>query len=184
MNTRVALAALLAFALTTRASAEIEASDNRGFHINLTTLVEVNPARAYQALTEDIGQWWNADHTYSGDASNLSMDFERHCLLEKLPDNGFVRHMEIVFHQPGKTLRLTGGLGPLQGMGVGGAMTFSLSPEDNRTKVEFTYIVSGYVPAGLKEIAPAVNRVLEEQLANFQRFCDSERKAPVLESDR
>ena len=47
-------------------------------------------------------------------------------MYEKLPDGGFVRHLQIVYYQPGKSLRLTGGLGPLQELGVHGSLVFSV----------------------------------------------------------
>ncbi len=52
--------------------------------------------------------------------------------------------MQVVYAAPGKTLRLSGGLGPLQGMGVTGAMTFTLEPAaDGRTLLRYQYVVLG-----------------------------------------
>jgi hypothetical protein len=101
------------------------------------------------------------------------MDLEKGCLREKLPQGGFVRHMEIVFCRPGKTFRLVGGLGPLQEMGVAGALTFKFVPKDDKTNLELTYNVVGSEAQNLDKIAPAVESVLNLQLDRLRKYCDS-----------
>src|SRR5690349_14228561 len=122
-----------------------------------------------------IGRWWNPAHTYSGDAANLALSAKPGgCLCETLPGGGFVKHMDVVYAAPGKALRLVGGLGPLQGMGAAGAMTFDFKAEGAITRVTVTYIVSGFAPgAGLAAIAPPVEGVLAEQLTRFKRFTET-----------
>jgi len=71
--------------------------------------VAATPAQVYAAIGQ-IGQWWNSQHTYSGDARNLS--------LELRPAAGFLRtaerwrqrqdHMGVILAQPNKTVRLEG----------------------------------------------------------------------------
>jgi len=79
-----------------------------------------------------------------------------------------VRHLEVVLVIPEKTLRLTGGLGPLQGMGATGALTFTLrGASPSATTVIAEYSVVGYSHDGLSSIAGAVDRVLGEQLQRF-----------------
>ena len=95
-------------------------------------------------------------------------------MYEVLPDGGFVRHMEIVFCQPGKTLRLSGGLGPLQGMGVSGALTFQLELKNGQTEITLTYNVSGNPDLQLDKIAPAVDSVLAAQLERLATWCDEQ----------
>ena len=93
-------------------------------------------------------------------------------MLEKLPNGGFVRHLEIVFYQPGKVLRLTGGLGPLQEMGVTGALTFNLNPSGDNTDIELTYNVVGGDARNLDKLAPAVEYVLNLQMDRLKKYCD------------
>ncbi len=100
------------------------------------------------------------------------MDFQQHCLLEKLPDGGFVRHLEMVYHHPGKTLRLCGGLGPLQEMGLAGALTINLREKDGQTEITLTYNVTGSAAQQLDQIAPAVDSVLAQQLERLKKYCD------------
>src|SRR5919201_3470532 len=123
--------------------AEVTDSTANGFTIKITTSIHAAPADVYRRLLR-VGEWWNSAHTFSGAAENLSIE-ERAggCFCEKWP-NGGVRHMQVFFLQPGKMLRLYGGLGPLQGMAATGPMTFNLSPADGGTKLELTYTVTGY----------------------------------------
>jgi hypothetical protein len=53
--------------------------------------------------------------------------------------------MSVTYADPGKTLRLSGGLGPLQAMAVKGTLTINLIPEDKATKAVFIYTVGGYL---------------------------------------
>ena len=105
---------------------EVTDSAADGFHIAIVASTSVNGERTFEALIDNFGDWWNPAHSHSGVAGNLKLDLERRCMFEKLEDGGFLRHMEIVFVEPGKTLRMTGGLGPLQAMGVHGALQFTL----------------------------------------------------------
>ncbi|MDA7979890.1 MAG: hypothetical protein MPJ50_14070, partial [Pirellulales bacterium] len=144
--------------------AKVQQSAPDGFRLRIEQTTKVNADAAYSALANDIAKWWNPDHTYTGVAENLSLDLDQHCLREKLAGGGFVRHMEIVFLQPGKTVRMTGGLGPLQEMGVHGALQFSFEPSEGETRIILTYNVSGASFHELDRISPAVDAVLTEQL--------------------
>jgi len=76
-----------------------------------------------------------------------------------------------VFANPGKSLRLQGGLGPLQEMAVNGTMTFNMSAAENgTTRLTYRYIVGGYVPGGLEFIAGPVDQVQLRQLQRLQAF--------------
>jgi hypothetical protein len=121
-----------------------------------------------------IGDWWSSAHTFSQDAHNLSID-ERPmgCFCEKLPNQGFVRHMEVIYLQPGKTLRLSGAIGPLQTMAVSAIAAFNLSPDTDGTKLEFTYRLGGYNPGGLTQVAPVVDRVWAEQIGRLKNYIET-----------
>ena len=86
---------------------------------------------------------------------------------EKLPDGGFVRHMDVIYCHPGKMLRMTGALGPLQDSAVQATMTILLNKVDDKTTITTTYHVGGYFAGGLKKLAPVVDQVITEQ---FQRL--------------
>ena len=72
----------------------------------------------YNSIVDDVGLWWDSSHTFSGNAENLSIDDKAGgCFCENLENGGSVRHLEVVFVDPGKTLRMIGGLGPLSSDG-------------------------------------------------------------------
>jgi len=124
-------------------------------------------------FTRDIGRWWNPDHTWSGKAENLYIEpVANGCFCEKLEPAGSVRHLEVVFVQPGKTLRMTGGLGPLQMMALAGSLTFSLSSDPAKPAISLSYTVGGYFPGGIAAWIPIVDRVLGEQFGRFVKYCE------------
>lgn len=82
-----------------------------------------------------------------------------------------MRHMDVVFHQPGKTIRMTGGLGPLQGMGVSGALTYSFINDGSGSKLNVVYNVAGAEFLKLDRIADPVKEVLSMQMDRFQKYC-------------
>ena len=150
---------------------QITMKSSTGFLIEIEHQLDVDAKTAYSKLIDDFSKWYDASHSYSGKAENLSLDLKRHCMYEQLEKGGYVRHMEIVFHQPGKQLRMTGGLGPLQGMGVSGAMTWQFSESDGKAKVKMSYAVSGADYLQLDKIAIPVERVLSDQVTRFKNWC-------------
>ena len=128
-----------------------------------------SPDRVFAALTDEVFAWWDASHSYSGVAANFSLDARAGgCFCEALPDGGSVEHMRVVFAQPGRQLRMQGGLGPLQAMAIHGSMVFSLEAiESDRTLLRYSYSVSGYLPGGLAGLAQPVDQV---QLGQLQRL--------------
>src|SRR4029077_15300692 len=102
-------------------------------------IIEAPVTRVYDSLIGQVGSWWNPQHTYSGDSKNLSIDPRPGgCFCERLPGGG-VEHMRVVLVRSNETIRLVGGLGPLQASGVAGSMTWRLSPAERGTKLELTY---------------------------------------------
>ena len=86
---------------------------------------------------------------------------------EKLPNGGEVEHLRIIHFNPGVELRFNGALGPLQSMAVNGRMIWSIAAAEGGHRVTFTYHVFGHPEGGLDGIAPAVDRVIGEQLAGL-----------------
>jgi len=154
--------------------AEVTDSAADGFTVKISVTIHASPADVYKRLVGDIGNWWSPAHTFSGDAHNLSID-ERPmgCFCEKLPNQGAVRHMEVIFYQPGKTLRMSGGIGPMQALAVSAVATFSLFAEDGGTKLTLTFAVGGYSPQGLNKAAPLVDTVLTEQIGRLKNYIET-----------
>jgi uncharacterized protein YndB with AHSA1/START domain len=144
-----------------------------GFLVRHDVTIDAPPSKVYDALVRDVASWWSEQHTYSGDSRNLSIDARPGgCFCERLA-NGGVEHMRVVQVRSNDVLRMTGGLGPLQASGVSGSMTWKLSPAGNGTRLELTYSVGGHIPGGFGALAPAVDRVIGEQVERLKRFVET-----------
>jgi hypothetical protein len=170
-STWLALGALTLFCAP-HALAEVLESGAGGFVVKGVLTVAASSVKAYDALLQ-VGRWWDPEHTYSGDSANLSIDPRPGgCFCEKLPQGG-VQHMTVAILAPGRMLRLSGGLGPLQEAGVAGSLTFALAEREGATDVTMTYVVGGYRQGGFQALAPLVDAVLASQLARFKSFADT-----------
>src|SRR5215468_5167306 len=91
---------------TQLASAEIADSAAGGFTVKTSIEVRAAPADVYKTFIR-VGDWWDSAHTYSGDAHNLRIEEKAEgCFCETLPNQGVVRHLEVVYLDPGKLVRL------------------------------------------------------------------------------
>jgi hypothetical protein len=125
--------------------------------------LDATPDEAWQSIVKVSG-WWSALHTYSGNATNLSIDATAGgCWCERWGGNS-VQHARVLVAMPGKLLRVEGGLGPLQALGATGILTFKLSPTAKGTSLDVTYRVRATPDAELDKVAPAVDGVLGEQV--------------------
>ena len=156
------------------AGADVTASTAGGFVSEHVLVIAAPRERVFHSLTDEVGRWWDAQHSYSGDAANFSIDTKPGgCFCERIKD-GAVVHMTVVFAQRDKLLRMVGGLGPLQQMAVSGSMTFALSDADNgATRLHYTYAVGGYAPDGLDKLAIPVDQVQLGQLQRLQRYVET-----------
>lgn len=174
--TRIAVRTLLALAIVfawPMANAELTAVSGAGFVSTHALDIAARPERVFQALTDEVHLWWDAEHSYSGNAKNFYLEARAQgCFCERLEGGGSVAHMQVVFADPGKTLRMSGGLGPLQGMGVAGSMNFLLSPKDTGTRLEYRYEVGGFTAGGLAEIAGPVDQVQLGQLDRLKAYVE------------
>ena len=122
-------ALLLGWAASGVAWSDVVTESAEGFVVAHEMVLKATPARAFEALTTDIAAWWDATHSYSGEARNLSLPARAgDCFCERLPNGGSVEHMRVVLASPGERLRMVGGLGPLQQMGASGVMSFDFAP--------------------------------------------------------
>ncbi|HEY2013693.1 MAG TPA: hypothetical protein VGH38_09350 [Bryobacteraceae bacterium] len=168
---------LLAFAVLALAPfgarADVVDSASNGFTVKITLSVHAAPDEVYRKLVENVGEWWNPQHTFSGSARNLSIeDKAMGCFCEKLPDHGSVRHLEVVYAAPGKVLLMTGGLGPMQGLATAGTLRIQFTAAEGGTKFEATYSVAGYLPAGMNTFAAPANGMLTEQFTRFKNYVE------------
>lgn len=166
--------------LSATCTAEVKDSSANGFTIATTFVAKGSPDEVYRKIVS-VGESWSSEHSYSGDARNLTLDAKAGgCWCEKLPKvNGSVAHMQVATAWPGRLLLLTGGMGPLEQMGASGAMTFKLASAQEGTKVEFTYASSGYYPQGMNALAPTVDKVLMEAITRLRSYIQTGNPAPM-----
>ncbi len=155
-----------------RAGAEVISTAAGGFEIRETAHVAASPDKAYAAMIQP-SRWWSSDHSFSGNASNLTLDAHAGgCWCESLPDGGSVELLHVVYAAPGKMLKLRGALGPLQSMSVEGVMIWSVKPAAEGTDITLSYSVVGYAKDGLEVMSKPVDHVLGEQLERLKKFID------------
>ena len=161
------LAAAIAALVATPAAAEVVSATPQGFEVRAQATVAASP-KAVWAMLGRIGQWWNPAHSYSGKGANLRLETRiGGCFCETLESAGGVEHMRVVYAAPGKMLRLHGGLGPLQGEGAAGALTWTLKAVPGGTEITQSYVVGGYIRMGAETLAPLVDGVMTEQLSRL-----------------
>jgi uncharacterized protein YndB with AHSA1/START domain len=168
------LVVLLSVAGGGGARAEVADSSAAGFHVREEAEIHAAPDSVYRALVGRIGAWWDSQHTFSGDAGNLSLDVRPGgCLCERLPGGGGALHLTVVQVRPGRLLRLAGGMGPLQVAGIAGSMTWSLAAAPGGTKAALDYVVGGYFPGGLGTMSGPVDSVLNALLLRLKSYVET-----------
>lgn len=171
------LAAIVAFAASGPTQAAVVERGEGWVRMKTIQQIAAPPAKVYAAIGE-IGRWWDSDHTYSGDAANMTMPLQPGaCWCEALPGGG-VRHgvVELAWPEQGM-IRIDAALGPLQDEGVRGALFFHLKPKDGGTEVTITYNVGGardFVTKG----AEGVDMVLNVQWERLKRYVETGKPAP------
>ncbi|MDZ4867052.1 MAG: ATPase [Alphaproteobacteria bacterium] len=169
--TAIALAVFLA--IPSIAAAKVAAQSATGFVVEHKVDVKGDAKAAYDAFIK-VGSWWSSSHSFSGDAKNLTIETKPGgCWCEALPDGGFVKHMEVIHAAPGSMLVFSGGLGPLQFMGVAGSMTVSFKPGKGVTTVTLRYDVGGRDDKNFEGISKGVDGVIAEQFARYANFASN-----------
>jgi uncharacterized protein YndB with AHSA1/START domain len=146
---------------------------SNGFTVQVTTHIVAPTDKVYASLITPA-HWWSSDHTFSGHAANLSLDAKAGgCWCEKLPNGGSVVHLTVFYADPGKVLRLRGALGPFQGYGVEGAMTWTLKAVGDGTDLSLTYVLGGYSKDGFEQLSKGADGVLTDQVARLKRSIET-----------
>ena len=179
-GTRTILAAAAAFgalACATPAAAEVVETRADGFTTRASAAIAEPPMEVWLALTKP-GEWWNDDHTWSGDAANMTLTPQAGgCFCEKVPGgdtaggfamDGSATHATVVLANPLKVLRMRGGLGPLQSEPATGVLTITMEAIDGGTQVFWEYNVGGPMRYPIDTISKAVDGVMSQQLTGLQ----------------
>lgn len=173
------LATVVGVALATPAAADVTASSPTSFVLETTVTIAAPPTKVWDTLRSPQ-VWWNPEHTYSGKSANLYMDVQATgCFCEKLAEKGSVEHGHVVYVQPGRMIRLTGGLGPLQAEAVSATLSFKLDASGaGATKLTMSYVVGGHMRQGGETLAPLVDRVLADQVQRLKTAAEAAASAP------
>jgi uncharacterized protein YndB with AHSA1/START domain len=172
-NPCVTVVLILTSFLSAAPRAEVLDVASNGFTVRHVLTIAATREAVYRAATQQVGSWWLADHTMSGDASRLSIDTRpMGCFCEDLGGDGGMVHMIVTFVNPTVIIRLTGGLGPLGLMGLAGNMTWEFADDPAGTRLTLTYAVGGYLAGGLDPLAPAVDQVLLDQMSSLRAFVE------------
>lgn len=148
--------------------AKVVNSNENNFIIEHEVTVPMDAQASYRLLGKP-SQWWSSEHTWSGDAKNMSLQLKAGgCFCETWKANS-VMHAQVIVAQPGTLLRLQGAIGPLQELAVTGVLTYSLKPEQNGTRIQLRYRVRGLDKNRLAGIDEDVDTVLGEQLESFRK---------------
>lgn len=171
LPTRSLFACVAGLLLAHASRAEIVSAAPAGFSIREVVEAPGVPPPTVWAALSDIGKWWDPEHTYSGDARNLSLDPTVHgCFCEKLGLYAGIEHARVVYAMPAKALRLVGALGPLQEAAVTGSMTWQIDPAGGGSRITLTYNVGGFADRPLADWAPIVDEMLGAQVKRLARY--------------
>ena len=174
MRSRIVAGAVLGVVMV-RAPAAAEVTDRtpNGFTITVTAAIAAPPDTVWDSLVRHVGDWWDKEHTYSGDATRLSIDAKPGgCFCESLPGGGGVEHGAVVNVQPGRLLRMRGALGPLQEGGIAGSLTWQIERAGEGATLTFTHVAGGYYAGGLDKLADIVDTVLAHQVALLKAYAE------------
>jgi len=166
----IALVSMSMAVLALPVRAEVKDASASGFTIENSAVVPLDASTAWQALIGSVDSWWPKDHTWWGRASRLTIQARAGgCFCEVAGDRQ-AQHMLVVFADPPRMLRMIGGLGPLQGMGLSGVLEWRMTAVDGGTRITLWYRVGGYAPDDLGRLAAVVDGVQALQLGGLARY--------------
>ncbi len=154
----------------TPASAEVLSASDHGFEISQSVNLVIPQPKAFAAFGQ-VGQWWSKAHTYSGDASRMSLQMRPGgCFCETLDGGGGIEHLRVTYVQPDERVVLTGSLGPLLYEATAGVMDVKVERIAGGSRVTMNYRAAGFAKGGADKLAPQVDQVLGEQMKRFRMF--------------
>lgn len=166
---------LLLCLLSPAAHAELLDASANGFTIRNVVQVPATPARSWVALVDEVDAWWPKDHTWFGEEGRLRIEpAAGGCFCEKRGAQQAL-HMQVSYVDPGVLLRMLGGLGPLQGMGLHGSLDWKFAKTEAGTEITLWYRVGGYTPDDLSQFAPIVDQVQGKQLNALAQHLGAEK---------
>ena len=148
------------------AGAEVKFASADAFLIEQRYTIAAPAAKVWESLLHPE-DWWPSDHTWSGDRKNLRLSADAGACFCERWDGGSVEHGRVIMAIPGRLLRFSAALGPLQEMAVSGVITVALDEKDGATTVVVTHRVSGDPSHKLDALAAIVDQVNALQFGAF-----------------
>jgi uncharacterized protein YndB with AHSA1/START domain len=171
---------VLSMTAATPATAAVVNAGEHGFEVQHSVNLVVPQPEAFAAFGQ-IGQWWNKEHTYSGDAKRMSLQMRPGgCFCEPLDGGGGIEHMRVTYVQPGERVVLTGSLGPLLYEATSGVMDVKVERIAGGSRVTMNYRAAGFAKGGAAAMAPLVDQVLGEQMKRFRAYAAAAPKPDTL----
>ena len=171
------------------AAAEVVEQGDDSFVTRDSAEVGTTPRETWMALIQPK-LWWSDSHTWSADASNLSLvPSAGGCFCEKIPGEGDIpldgsaQHAVVVQAVPDKALRLRGSLGPLQAIPATGILTVTLEETEDGTKITWEYHVGNVSGFPIDTISSAVEGVMSQQLAGLRDYLGASDVEPEEEAE-
>ncbi|BFT30177.1 SRPBCC family protein [Alteromonas sp. D210916BOD_24] len=161
--------------------AKVNYVNNAGFSVTNESESKASVEVVYSHFIQHIDMWWPKDHTWWEGTLNIDENAGG-CFCET-HNNASAAHMIISYVEPNKKVVMTGGLGPLQEMGIFGALTWQFSPKDNPTegtRVTMTYHASGTIhfngaqatEKDAADLVQVIDKVQLQQLNALTHFSD------------
>ena len=165
---------VLAFAcvllVASPAAAEVVSAGANGFEVRHSVNLVIPQQKAFSAFSE-VQNWWSKDHTYSGNAANLSLQLRPGgCFCERLDNGGGIEHLRVTYVQPGERIVLSGSLGPLLYEATNGVMDVKVERIAGGSRITMDYKAAGFAKGGAAELAPIVDKVLGEQMKRLRVY--------------
>ncbi len=150
------------------AFAEVKTAAADALVLTFRAPAEMSRDTAWTRLTKPA-LWWSSDHTYSGAASNISLELKPGgCWCEVWP-GGAVEHGHVLAVVPSQLLRLDAAFGPLQELAVKGVLSIEIVESDTSGQIEIamTYRVVGSSESNLDSVAGVVDQVIGQQFTHL-----------------
>ncbi|GFD77366.1 ATPase [Tenacibaculum sp. KUL118] len=183
---------LFATAYSSISIADVNYVDNSGFSITNNSESQASIEVVYSHFIQHVDMWWPKDHTWWKGA--LRIDEQAGGCFCESTDTASAVHMRVSYVEPNKKVVMIGGLGPLQEMGVTGALIWEFSDIETappsagkendkrvpKTKVTLTYHASGNIHFNGKKasneeavnLVNVVDKVQAQQLNALIAFSD------------
>ncbi len=162
------IAIVLTFLTSTPAAAEVVSRSDDAFTLRFALGLETTPEDVIVSV-EELPQWWDPAHTYSGDAANLSLVLEEGgCWCERLEDGSLFQHAVVTAVEP-RRVAMNAALGPLHDKATKAELTWTIGPKNQGYLVAMDFVVEG---PGVGAFADGVNGVMDQAWDRFVRYIE------------